>query len=73
MEVLTIFPQNQILSEYHFKKSLNDFWLGLKQFPTIFDMARNILLSFFTIYLCQAIFSALKFTKSKYQVSSEKH
>ena len=41
--------------------SLNEFWLGIRaEFPTIFEMAINILLPFFTRYLCEMTFLLIK-------------
>lgn len=49
------------------KKSLNEFWLEIKiEFPKISDKALNILLPFYTMYLCKVEFSALIIIKSKH-------
>jgi len=55
----------------HFpKKLLTEFWIGTRtEFPTIADMALNVLLPFNTTYLCEVTFSALTHIKSKYRSS----
>lgn len=50
------------------KKPLTEFWIGTRtEFPTIADMALNVLLPFNTTYLCEVTFSALTHIKSQYR------
>lgn len=50
---------------YLFKKSLNKFGLGMRtEFPTVTDMAQNILLSFCIEHLFRETFSILMKYKS---------
>ena len=52
--------------DFH-KKPLNKFWIGTRiEFPTISDMAFNVLLPFNTTYLRESTFSALTHIKSQY-------
>lgn len=46
---------------------LNEFGLGLRQFPTISEMSSNIFLPFCTTNLCKTGFSALTISKLKYR------
>ena len=44
------------------KTLLNKFWLRIRvEFPTLSEMALNILLPFCTMHLCEATFSASTF------------
>ena len=46
---------------------MTKFWIGTRtEFPTITDMALNVLLPFNTTYLCEVTFSALTHIKSQY-------
>lgn len=50
-----------------FIKWPKEFWLGIRtEFPMICGMAPKILLSFYTIYLCNVTFSALTIIGTKY-------
>ena len=52
------------------KKHLTEFWiLARNEFPTIGDMALNVLMPFTTTYLCEISFSALTHIKSQYRSS----
>ena len=47
---------------------MTEFWIGTRtEFPTIADMALNVLLPFNTTYLCEVTFSALTHIKSEYR------
>jgi len=50
------------------QKFLTEFWIGTRtEFPTISEMALNILLPFNTTYLCETTFSALTHIKTNYR------
>ncbi|XP_023242879.1 SCAN domain-containing protein 3-like [Centruroides sculpturatus] len=52
------------------KKPLTEFWIRTRtEFPTISNMALNVLLPFNTTYLCEITFSALTHIKSQYRSS----
>ncbi|KAK2712718.1 hypothetical protein QYM36_011416 [Artemia franciscana] len=54
--------------QFQKKKPWTKFWIGTRtEFPTIADMALNVLLSFNTTYLCEVTSSALTHIKSQYR------
>ena len=67
MELVELKNNEQLVKKFKDEENLVDTWKGALEYPLLRELARKTLVLFGSTYMCEAVFSKMKYLKNKYQ------
>ena len=67
MELIELKNNAQLVKKFEDKNDLLETWKVAVEYPKLREIARNTLVLFGSTYMCEALFSRMKYLKNKYR------